>query len=388
MKNKSIYNKFRILVFSLAIYSIVFAPLISATEFVISDNGTGSSNEISSQNTSETTVTQQNTADVSNDVSVDANTGNNNASGNTDGSVVIDTGNVHTNVTVENQVNSSAVETFTCCQNETNAQISGNGTDSGNSINLDNKTNTNINVYQNATVTNNISGYVNTGKNTANDNNGGSVTIETGNINVKSKITNGAINTSLVNISGGSGESINAKISENGTGTINEIRGLFNNNIFSNIINNSNVYNNSSWYLNTGENKANGNSAGKVLIKTGDINLDVFINNLLNISITDIDTCCADVDIFDPGDDEDPQEEEKSETEDEDGVADPDISVKSDPSGIIPAGAEAGAGGPGILGLSDTSGGLTHAIMFWMGLGLFAIGGKMITDEYASKKTS
>ena len=380
MINNNLKKKFESLIVFLSIYSFILAPYAKASEFVVSENGTGSANEVVSQNTTETIVTQENTADVANNVDVNANTGGNTASGNTGGDTTIDTGDTQTDVTLDNQVNTSNVESTECCVGETNVLITGNGEGSKNSIDLTGSSQTDVYIDQFATITNNITGYINTGKNIANNNTGGSTSIETGDINVKTEITDARVNLGMVTASSGNGESVTAKISENGEGTINTISALFNNYVNSRITNISKVDNNVSWYLNTGGNEANGNTGGDVLIKTGDINLDILINNFINLGITHIDNCCGEEDIEDPDDIDDPGEESDP-TDNRGGTSDNSSNFSSsNSSASLPAGAEASAGGAGILGLSDTSGGLTQAILFWAGLAFIAFGGKLVAD--------
>jgi len=373
-------NRFSLLVILLTFYSLVFSPKLSATEIIVGGNGSESSNEVSIQQDSQTQVSKTNEAEVQNSIQVDASTGGNTASGNTGSDVNIETGDVNLQVEVSNNVNSSVVNSTACCtSNGTNALVEGNGSDSNNKISLNNSDNTYVRVNQTASITNSISGQINTGNNIANDNTEGSVSIVTGSINAKSVINNGPINLSDVSFGGGIG-GVSAKISGNGSESDNQITVKFDNDSDVFVNHSSNLENFLVWDLNTGNNVASGNTDGIVSIKTGDINLETFINNFINLSKVNIEGCC-DEDIFDPGeDDDDTEDEEDDESDDEEeGVGG--ISDSSDDDGFLPAGAEAGAGGPGILGLSDTSGGNAQALLFFLGLAFFAFGGKIVTDE-------
>ena len=363
-----------------------------ALEIVVSDNGSGSESEVQLTQDTETNVTQTNEANVANDVDVSANTGDNEASDNTGGNVAIETGDVTENISVDNSVNSSVVETG-CCPQEVTATISGNGADSENEIDLEIENETQISINQLAYITNNIQGTANTGGNTANDNTGGNVSIETGSIHIAGGIQNGPINSASVSGGTGGGD-ISAKIWGNGADSDNSIDADldFDSDIFLNF--KSDIDNFVNWDLNTGENQANGNN-GNVSILTGDIFFDFLIKNgPINFGFVSWGCC----DIFDPGeppaDDEpngeeppdDPGDENGEENgEDENGE---DEDENGEEGELLAEAAAIEAGGPGIAGLSDTGSEQAQAIFFWMGILMMVMGAQLIGREASGKTYS
>lgn len=240
------------------------------------------------QSESQTSVTQNNEAQVSNEVENNANTGNNNTSDNTGGETNIETGDITADTTIENSnINTNVATDNSCCTQSTNITISGNGSQSNNTVNITNNATSNISQTNNAHIVNKDIINANTGYNNA-SNNTGNVSIITGNITASSLIKNSNINNSF---SQGSQllESITAKIVGNGEGSVNTIDANINkefNVVLSNYfyIENLSVHN-----LNTGYNTADGN-LGDVMIKTGDIDSSVTIENVdINSNFTDID---------------------------------------------------------------------------------------------------
>ncbi len=360
---------------------LAFAPTVRAVELVISENGSGSESEISTQVETTTEVAQSNEAEVSNNVATDANTGGNEASNNTGGDVAIETGDVNQEVLVETSVNSSEVEVG-CCPADTNAEISANGNDSQNTIDLTQTDETNIIVNQEAKVVNQVVGSANTGENSANENNG-NVSIQTGDISVSGGIENGPINVADVSATSGGGD-VEAGITGNGAGSNNSISASLSNQ--TNVILNfqANIGNDVGWDLNTGRNSANSNN-GDVSIITGDIFFDFFIKNgPINIGGVDIN-CCF---VFDPGDDgngEDPGDGDNGEDPGDGG--DRGGNGGGDGGGGDGGGGNGGVGGvgPQVIGLSDTTSKAARTLIFWCGLAMIVYGLKLIGQETSAK---
>lgn len=256
-----------------------FSTKVLAGEIVISGNGDQSVNsaEVNIQN--EQTIVQENVANIENNVDINANTGGNEANGN-NGDASVETGDIKVTEEIENNVNESSVEAG-CCETdeETSLVISGNASDSQNNISSDLNSLTNVYVNQIANITNNISGFANSGGNSANDNSG-NVLIDTGSITVHELIKNSGINVTNVEATIAQINLI-AKILNNGANSTSEINADFNNNLETIIENIANIENNSFWNLVTGENEANGN-LGDVSITTGDI---LFISTIINEDI-------------------------------------------------------------------------------------------------------
>lgn len=274
---------------------------IFAQEMVISGNGSGADSQVLITSDSQTTVEQSNQANITNDVNVAADTGNNSASSNTATDTSINTGNINSDTSIQNSVNTSVVS-LDCCPNQSdlNVNISDNGTNSQNLVDLNLSNNTSIDVNQYAYINNTVNGDANTGLNSANDNSGGDVSIKTGNINVSDDIRNHQINNTYVS-AGAGGTDLNVKISGNGSDSNNLVALSLSNNLLINVQNISDILNSSNWFLNTGGNSANGNSGGSVAIITGDINVNTKITND-GINSNEVIVACCDT-IFDPGDD-------------------------------------------------------------------------------------
>jgi hypothetical protein len=279
-----------------------------ALELVISGNGEGSASEVSVASNTNTQVTQTNNAQVNNNVAVDSNTGENSISANSGGNSIVSSGDVGSKIDIQNDVNSSVVSKPCCPQNSaTSLDISDNGTDTKNSIILNQNQTTQVNITQEVNIKNQVISKANTGSNEANNNTGGNTSITTGNINVNLSIKNTNINNASSDIGGGGG-GISAKIDGNGTDSRNSIYFSGESTQLINIKNSADIANIAYFELNTGGNKANGNSGGNVSIATGDIRLDlVYVNGPINSSSVGVG-CCLISDPADPNDPQDPDD--------------------------------------------------------------------------------
>lgn len=377
MLNVKECKKFKVLVFLLAVYSFVFTPSVSALELVVTDNGTGSDNEVNVQVETETNVVQTNEADVENTVIEDLNTGGNIATGNTDGDVNIQTGDINTATSIDNQLNSNYAKTEPCCST-VDIEISDNGSNSDNTVNLDFGANTVIEADNIASVSNTIMGKANTGENKALDNTGGSVSINTGDINVQNQVVNDSVNTSFIETYSGFSD-VSAAIKDNGEGSDNTINADFNDDLNVLINHSSDIENYILWEAETGANEASGNTGGDVSITTGDINIVNFIENLVNIGGVDVDCCEG---IYDPEDGNDEDENSDNTPSDGHGGNSSSDSGSSSTSGsILDSAAATEAGGPGIAGLSDTSSESAKTMFFWLSFAFIIFGGKIIVEE-------
>lgn len=364
----------------LLMLSIGGTPYVRALEITVTGNGNESVNEVAVQTTTTTTVQQTNEADISNNVVTDANTGGNTASGNTGGNTSIDTGDVAQNVTVETAVNASSIETPCCNGGDTKIEVTGNGSGSQNSVDLTKSQETNITISQDADVKNSVNGTANSGKNTANNNNG-NVSIETGEIHVSGGIQNGPINVHDV-FAPAPGDGLSVKISGNGAGSGNNISlNIFDpTSVF--ITSNADIDNFVNWDLNTGENVADGNN-GDVTIRTGDIFFDFFIKNG-PINIGGVEIPCCRLPLIPPLPPTPPTPPTPPLPPGDGGIP-PDGGKPSDgqpgPTGTItPAAASTEAGG-GVIGLSNTSSPAAQALFFFVGLMMIAYGVKLVGKE-------
>lgn len=294
------------LLFILVTFGLVVNPYYaSAEEITVSGNGEGSNSNININVGNNTNVTQDNTADVNNNVDITADTGNNTANENTGGDTSITTGNVDISSNIENTgINQSYVDVG-CCPGNVDLNILSNGSDSNNNINYTQNYGTNVSVNNNANITNNVNGKANTGYNEASNNTGGNVSIRTGSIRVEDTIKNNGVNVYVVEASSGNSQDVSITIKENGSGSVNTVEFTDESSTNIDINNSATIVNESTWDLNTGGNKANGNTGGDVTITTGDILFKSTIENTgINVGLVDVDCCDDDKDR--PGPDDNP----------------------------------------------------------------------------------
>ncbi len=374
-------RKLGILAILLLLVQLFLTPVAWALELEVTNNGSDSANEVVVSQNTQTTIQQENNSDVMNSIEENLDTGNNEASGNTGGDLQIQTGNIDSQTSVDNQLNTSSVDTE-CCPTSTTINISGNGSDSTNEVDLQQESTSNITINQNVTISNSITGYANSGDNTANYNSGGDTTITTGDIKIQNEIVNSSINLAGVKTTNGV-SGIDAKIFENGTDSNNFIRANLARNADIYINHASNIENFILWEATTGKNEANGNTGENVTISTGDIDLKTFINNFVNMSEVEVDCCPP----FDPGEPpfDDGELPENGEKPSDNGNS------KGGGGGggggqLLPSAAATEAGGPGIIGLSDTSSSEAQALIFWVGLTMLALGGKIVMSEILPKR--
>lgn len=272
-----------------------------ADELIISGNGDNSQNQVSITSSQTTTVEQANNANVSNDLTSTASTGDNSVSLNT-GDPSITTGNIQATTAVENNLVNSSVTQVGCCPDPTQVTISDNGASSTNQVDLTQTSQTTALVYQDATIVNSVTGYANTGLNSANHNNG-DVSISTGDIVARVILANDGINLAKVQTPAGN-SAVAVAIWGNGAFSTNQVNSSASQQSNVYITNQANILNLVSWYANTGLNSASGNS-GNVSITTGDILLDILIRNRVNLAEVKID-CCPGGGPDDPGDNNPP----------------------------------------------------------------------------------
>jgi hypothetical protein len=285
--------KMKKLLFGVLSLTVVFNPgIILADELSVSGNAEGSTNNVNVSSNNNTNVEQNNNANITNNVNLNANTGDNTANENNGGDTNIQTGDVKASSEIINAGINQSYANVGCCPTDTSANISGNGSGSNNTIAYNTNNNTTVTVNNNANIYNSVNGYANTGYNEVNYNNGGSVSIATGDITASDTIKNKSINIAQVKAVNGQSGSVYLAIKENAADSDNAIVLEDESEIEINIDNSANIVNKSEWDLNTGGNGANGNSGGDVEITTGDIVLETKIENTdVNVGIVDIDCC-------------------------------------------------------------------------------------------------
>ncbi len=281
----------------------VATPVFAETTLQITGNGSSSTSGIDLTQNANTTVVQSNSANIHNDVDAKADSGKNNANHNTGGTVTVDTGNAKTDVAVSNTVNSNAAKVDCCASGDTSVLISGNGDKSKNNVDLDvnQKNGSGVAVYQDnqAYIKNDIDAKSNTGKNDANHNTGGDVSVTTGNATTDVKVDNTA-NANWAKVGGGpkggTGK-VDLRIVGNGSDSKNNIDVEIDHSTVLTQDNSAWIDNDIDAKSNTGKNEANHNTGGHVLIDTGDAKTDVKVDNLVNFNWADVDCGCL-LDVF------------------------------------------------------------------------------------------
>lgn len=196
----------------------------------ITGNGANSDNtidlDVNSENTKGTVVTQTNEAWVSNWVDSDAKTGKNDANRNTGGNNSIETGNATSGATVVNKLNANWAQIGSGNGGGTlDVEISGNGADSTNLVELELSNEVFLTQSNTANVNNYVDADASTGGNDANRNTGGENTIDTGNAHATASVAN------LANFNGADLSScdcildLKVKVAGNGEGSDNNVDG-------------------------------------------------------------------------------------------------------------------------------------------------------------------
>ncbi|OGG23646.1 hypothetical protein A3A79_00360 [Candidatus Gottesmanbacteria bacterium RIFCSPLOWO2_01_FULL_43_11b] len=273
----------------------VVAP-VSATTLEISGNGSSSDNDITFDVDQTTSVTQTNDADVYNNIDAEAKTGGNDANDNTGGDVSIETGDATTEVKAATTVNSNSASVDCCATQDVDVLISGNGSDSDNTVDLDinqdSKSGTYVKQTNTADVTNEVDADAKTGWNDAEDNTGGDVSIETGDAETSVTLSTTA-NANWAQVGdGGQGSAVSLKILGNGTHSDNDIDLDLDSLISVIQSNDADVYNDVDANAKTGGNDANDNTGGDVSIETGDAETTVEVDNMVNFNWADVDCGC------------------------------------------------------------------------------------------------
>ena len=264
---------------------------LASLDVEISGNGANSDSTANVGVSNTTQVTQNNTANITNNVNVSADTGKNDANKNTGGDVDIATGNAKTTVGVSNTANANVADVNGCCVGDLNVTISGNGAKSTNEANVGVSNTTYVDQDNYAKIKNNVDVDADTGKNDANGNTGGSVSITTGNADTTVAVSNTA-NKNVATVGNGSGGgTLSVVISGNGyksTNTAN-VGVSASTLVFQN--NSAKITNDVDVDADTGKNDANKNTGGDVEILTGNADADVDVSNLANFNWADVDSC-------------------------------------------------------------------------------------------------
>lgn len=271
-------------------------PVFADTTLTVAGNGSDSDNTVKLNQDNNVQVKQNNDATISNDINVKSDTGNNRASGNTGGDSTITTGAADSTVNVTNTANRNDAVVDPCnCTGDTTVKVAGNGSESNNTVKLNEDNNVRVNQDNNANIHNNIDSKANTGGNRANDNTGGGASITTGDASTTTTVSNTANYNSAV-VGGGNGNGngggVSALISGNGSYSDNTVKLDLGNDARVSQDNNAHFYNDIDSDAITGNNRANDNTGdGDVSVDTGAANSDVTVDNMANFNYADLDGC-------------------------------------------------------------------------------------------------
>jgi hypothetical protein len=268
------------------------------TNLVISGNGSNSDSTLNVSNSNSTTVAQTNTATVVNTVNSNASTGGNRANDNTGGDVAVRSGNADNRVEVSNNLNMNVADVNGCggCEGQDmNVTISGNGTGSNNDVDVNNDHSTELYQTNNATVYNTVDANSRTGGNDANRNTGGDVLVRSGDAS-STVILDTTANANWARIGGSNGNnngSLDIMVSGNGSNSDNTVN--FDSNPSVTLVqdNNAVVTNDVDANAKTGYNDANDNTGGDVAVVSGDADVEVLVDNMVNFNAADVDCGCV-----------------------------------------------------------------------------------------------
>lgn len=294
---KTMRNKALAVITSLTL-ALSYVPTAAAVTFEISGNGSDSNNTGTLNVTTTRTVVQSNDAHINNDIDVDSNTGDNDVEDNTGGEVNVETGDATTKVEVTNAVNSNSATVDCCAQNDMNVLISGNGTDSDNTVDLKQDNTTELFQDNHAYVRNDVDVDSETGDNDVEDNTGGDVDVETGDADTTITLSTAA-NTNAATVGGGNGEGgeVDVRIVGNGSHSDNDV----NLELLKDIVvvqdNDAHVRNDADVDANTGDNDVEDNTGGETSLDTGDATTEVTVENMVNFNWADVDCGCV-LDVF------------------------------------------------------------------------------------------
>lgn len=157
--------------------------------------------------------------------------------------------------------------------------VTGNGSESVNTVVVSETTQTKVEQTNEANVVNNVSTESKTGNNDASFNTTGNTMVQTGDAVQQTQVTN-SMNTSVLNQSDCcKQQETNIHVSNNGAFSTNHVSVNNTNTTSVNVYQNANVVNNIESEANTGNNDASFNTDGDSVIKTGDIKAVTKVKN-------------------------------------------------------------------------------------------------------------
>jgi hypothetical protein len=167
-------------------------------------------------------------------------------------------------------------------------EISGNGSSSDNTANVNTQSTTTVVQNNTANVTNNVDANATTGNNDANDNTGGDVVISTGDAKTSVDVST-AVNANHADVDQCNCDNdTDVLISENGYKSDNDVKLKTSNDVSVFQDNAAKISNNIDANAKTGNNDANRNTGGDVLVFTGDAQSKVDVKNKANANIAKV----------------------------------------------------------------------------------------------------
>lgn len=259
-------------------------------EVKVAGNGSDSKNDVNLKSHNNTSVFQDNKADIENNVDAKAKTGYNDANRNTGGDVAIVTGHAKTDVEIENTANANIAKVGSnngSHAGKVSAIVAGNGSYSDNKVNLDSHRSVELVQNNDAYIDNYVYAKADTGKNDANDNTGGEVLVDTGSATSKVGIENVA-NFNAADVDCGCVSDVLAKVAGNGSYSDNMIWANFDQDhrIFAD--NNADLQNDVDTKAKTGYNDANRNTGdvdSDPAVITGHAESDHRVSNVANANL-------------------------------------------------------------------------------------------------------
>lgn len=283
--------KQRILIASLMTTLAYFARVmpIWALEITVEGNGDSASSTVDLAQTQQQTIAQTNETTVDNHVATEANTGSNTVD-NSNGSAKITTGEVAQATEINNNLNVNQTVNNGCCggsTGQTTIGIMDNGEGSTNAVSVSTTKNSNIEMTNNANISNQLHDKAETGNNTVKSNLG-QATITTGEISAGTHLFN-VFNRNDYNRCCSENDDLRVQINDNGHDSINSVSIVDTQTDWVKTANSSFLSDDLWMDLMTGDNYLDG--TGDNFIKTGDIVLNVQISNQANENIATF-ACC------------------------------------------------------------------------------------------------
>ncbi|MEK7166577.1 MAG: hypothetical protein AAB874_07250 [Patescibacteria group bacterium] len=166
--------------------------------------------------------------------------------------------------------------------------VNGNGSNSDPNVNVASTNTTTVNQTNTANVKNDIDAKANTGDNSADDNTGGDINIDTGEAKALVEVSN-KLNSNEAQVDcGGCPADVNVEVSGNGTYSQPDVNLALTNTTWVTQDNTANVENDVEVKANSGDNDADDNTGGNTSIDTGKATAWAGVENTLNANVAHV----------------------------------------------------------------------------------------------------